>query len=779
MSENKFKVRSRLLEGLGEQLIKDKTMAFEEIIKNAYDSDASVVTINMINADDKDNGQIVIEDNGCGMDLRTIQNIWLEAGTDNKDKTVKTAVYKRRVLGEKGLGRFAVNKLGNKLKLVSREDEKSEVCLFVDWDNIEHYKYIDEIPIEVSVRPPEIFSGKKTGTRMIISSLKNKWTYSDIQDLYQAICSFINPFNELPDFRVEFKVNNRLISNNLDIGDILKDHALYYVYAELEGNSIVKFYYRFRPYHVMTKIRESLVDENDKFIKKALRIVDKNNKEVDLSKYKIGKVKFSAYIYDSDPITMNFELFEIMGVPEFSHRNLNMQEFQEYLTKNSGIKVYRDNMRIYNYGEPDDDWLEINRGLKTITYENINNCFVFGAIELDREQSDDLIEISSREGFVENDAYLELKSAMLYLLKIVENQIGIDRREMKSIYYPNEKPYSATESFRKLKDIAENQIEDESLKKDIISYVSKTEKDYESINEVLLKAASLETNVGYIAMEINSTLKELSELLFPPVPPVPSVQSESFIPTEPLAISLASVSTAQPTVSIPVPISTPPTSTAQPFPSVSSELKKIVTGEKPPANDRIAELVKRMIDLTDGYFDTLKRDNSKPEKLINVIGQVIFNLEFRLKSHNVTVDKQYKLYDKDDIVNITRSLVICSMMNIIDNSIWWLRYPSSTTNDKKIFINIVDKPDDYISIVIADNGCGFGCSSPEIFTKPFVTSKPYGEGIGLGLHIVSETMVAHGGMLLFPKDNEIDYYCIPDEYKSGAKIVMAFRKHTQ
>jgi nitrogen fixation/metabolism regulation signal transduction histidine kinase len=114
-------------------------------------------------------------------------------------------------------------------------------------------------------------------------------------------------------------------------------------------------------------------------------------------------------------------------------------------------------------------------------------------------------------------------------------------------------------------------------------------------------------------------------------------------------------------------------------------------------------------------------------------------------------------------------------MNIIDNSIWWLDYSKKDTDkEKKLFINLIDKPEGYLSIIIADNGCGFTLPSEEII-KPYVFAKP--DGMGIGLHIVSEVMKAHNGLLQFPDDSEIDDYNIPEKYKSGAITVLSLKRN--
>ena len=78
-----FKPRARLLLQLGDQLIKNESIALLELIKNSYDADATDVYVHL---DLSGEGEIIIEDNGCGMDSNIIKNVWMEPGSDYKVK---------------------------------------------------------------------------------------------------------------------------------------------------------------------------------------------------------------------------------------------------------------------------------------------------------------------------------------------------------------------------------------------------------------------------------------------------------------------------------------------------------------------------------------------------------------------------------------------------------------------------------------------------------------------------------------------------------------------
>ena len=151
----------------------------------------------------------------------------------------------------------------------------------------------------------------------------------------------------------------------------------------------------------------------------------------------------------------------------------------------------------------------------------------------------------------------------------------------------------------------------------------------------------------------------------------------------------------------------------------------------------------------------------------NLIEQAIFNIEFRLESHKIEISRDYKNFNEDSDCKVARNLIIGSILNILDNSIWWLEY--GNIKNKKIYISLSNDLPGYLSIIIADNCPGFGLPTEEI-TKPFVSGKP--DGMGLGLHIAKEIMEVDGGLLIFP---DLGDFSVPDEFKNGAIVALAFK----
>ena len=199
---------------------------------------------------------------------------------------------------------------------------------------------------------------------------------------------------------------------------------------------------------------------------------------------------------------------------------------------------------------------------------------------------------------------------------------------------------------------------------------------------------------------------------------------------------------------------------------IISEVVKVLETD---ISSRAYLLVKRLSDLISGFTILIRKRGRKSHKIKDIIEQSLFASEYRLNAHNITVVKDKFALLKDLTVVGAENMLVSSILNIIDNSIWWEEYAG--VQDKKIYITCSRYSHDHNSIILADNGPGFALPTEEI-TEPFVTAKP--NGMGLGLYIVQQIMEGHGGKLTFPKSDEVD---IPDEFKNGAIVALHFRKH--
>ena len=694
MKDFVFKPRARLLLQLGDQLIKNESIALLELVKNSYDADATEVNVRMKNVDSANDGTILIEDNGTGMDMDIIKNVWMEPGSDHKEKLYIekkiTDKFRRIPLGEKGIGRFAAHKLGNEIELVTRKKNSKEIFLQIDWALFKKAMYLEEVPIHIYEREPRVFTDGRTGTGIIIRKLKTPWNRGMVREIFRSLNSLCSPFDAPDSFRINFDINKTEWLEGLLTWEDVRDYALFKIKCEMEGEEIRRFRYRFTPWPSMKKLQSRKISENDNEICKLRKMVDKDNQTIDLSRFKIGRVIFEAFIFDRDARILSLGVQDKKGL-------------KDYLDTNGGIRIYRDGIRVYDYGEPGNDWLSLGIRRVNIPTKKISNNLIIGAVHLQRRKSTDLIEKTNREGFIENEAYETLKYAVLYLLNLVEILRNTDKEKIRTYYGPTPASEPVISSISDLRNVVERKIKDEKLKDEVTEYLKRIEDDYRYINETLLRSAGAGLSLSVVIHEIEKII---------------------------------------------------------------DELKRVIEKEKP--SNRIVSLVKHLSQLVEGYGTLVRGTGKRTEDLKKLIDQAIFNIEFRLEVHKIHIMKNYSHFKRDSMIKCARNLVIGTILNVLDNSIWWLDYGGIKA--KKIYISVSDELPEFISIVIADNGPGFSLPTEEI-TKPFVSAKP--DGMGLGLHIAKEIMVAHGGELIFPEWGD---FAIPEEFKNGAIVALAFRR---
>lgn len=238
-SSTVFKPRARLLLQLGDQLIKNENIAVLELVKNSYDADARNVSIIMQNLDSRENGRIEILDDGIGMDDDVIKNAWLEPGSDFKaslyQKKKRSTKYKRLPIGEKGIGRFGVHKLGDRIELITRQKDGNEYIVEIDWEEFAKHKYLDKAEISVIGRSPKHFTRSRYGTRIIITKLRTLWDKRMVRDLYRALFTLSSPFRTIDHFSIDFIIDKKEWLSGLIDWHEIKDFSMYHFRAKIKG----------------------------------------------------------------------------------------------------------------------------------------------------------------------------------------------------------------------------------------------------------------------------------------------------------------------------------------------------------------------------------------------------------------------------------------------------------------------------------------------------------------------------------------------------------------
>ena len=701
MDTNKicFRPRARLMLELGEQLIKNESVAILELVKNSYDAFAKEVKITLENLDDPDNGRIIIEDNGIGMSKDIILNHWMEPATLNKKKIVdgcKKPIEHNGIvrvpLGEKGIGRFGAHKLGNCIKLISRfeaEDGRqfNEVYFELNWNDFDNEKYLNEIEIDVYERDPEVFTGDKCGTRIEISELRHSWMRGEFRSVYKSIMALNSPFKSDDSFKINITTNHNEWEKGLTSFEQLQDKALYKARIVLENDEIKEYKYEFIPWEILNKVNYRCSEEYT-----GTPIYDledkKNESRINLKPFKIGEVIIELMVFDLDSYVLN------LGFPN------DKKMIKEYLKQNGGIAIYRDNMRLYEYGEEGNDWLNLGTRRINNPAKTLSSRLVVGAVYLDRLTSSDLIEKTSREGFIENAAYKCFVKAVLYAISCVENDRMLDKADLR-LYYSGSYRNPVIDSVKNLKEIIDKKVKDESLKKEINSALGNIENEYLEINKMYVKSSSIGLNLSMVVHEIDKILKELEK----------GVKEEG----------------------------------------VSIHIKNLVS-----------DLAMRI----SSYSELVKNTKVKKTEIYNLLSTTMNVFKYRIRAHQLEIENHVS--SNSNQIVCAESLIRSAIMNILDNSIYWLE-KYGIKKKKILFLEFSPEPE-FRGLLIVDNGKGFTIPKDKLI-MPFISKKD--DGMGLGLHLVNEIMGIIGGKLLFPDVSDFD---ISEEYANGAAVALVFKE---
>jgi len=390
----RFTVDASHVNRLGLELVAKQETALSEIIKNAYDADATTVTIDF-KKQDKLGGNLTIIDNGNGMDDEALKNAWMKLSTSAKIDSPLSPKFKRKRAGKKGIGRFAVQRLGRNLLLKTEVEGKSYgLMVKFDWDDFISGKQLSNIWNKVEKYPKEISS---SGTQLHIQNLRDRWTDHTISKAWKSVVLLQPPYkisktNEGrpgdPGFQVEINGETELKrKSSFSIQRDFLDHALAKIHGTIDENGKATF-----------------TIESEKY-----GINETHQADIDFNL--TGSVKLEARYF-------------IQGIGSSQTRKLNRDIARNY----GGIRVYRNGFRVAPYGDPKNDWLSLAdmAARRQILYP-ANNTNFFGHIEISEEKNVLLEETSSREGMVENEAYAELqeftRSCVLWAaLKVAEKR---------------------------------------------------------------------------------------------------------------------------------------------------------------------------------------------------------------------------------------------------------------------------------------------------------------------------------------------------------------------
>jgi hypothetical protein len=398
-----FRPRARLVSVLGEHLISDPAVGLIELVKNAYDADATEVTIELASPKDPENASVIVSDDGSGMTLDDLESKWLSPAVDHKERGKQRGQRTSRgrlPIGEKGVGRFAVHHLGRQLSLVTRSAGHDEIVLGIEWDRFDASDtFLDGLTLQAVERAPKTFTGDATGTRLEITGLRASWSDSLLQKVHRTLRRLQSPLKEdALDFRIRLMCPEFPELQNIDPTDIL-DRAHYEFRAVVESSGECDYEYVCHHPDVATRSRsgtENLLS--------------------------LGADGFDDRLPECGPFWLNLYVWDrssgFLQASGVSRRELDAH---------CGVSPFRDGLRVLPYGEPGDDWLFLDQERIQAPAERIGNNQVIGLVLVDQSTNLQLRDKTNREGLIETQAFQDLRTLVRAATRLFTNHWRRDR----------------------------------------------------------------------------------------------------------------------------------------------------------------------------------------------------------------------------------------------------------------------------------------------------------------------------------------------------------------
>lgn len=364
-----FKVSSGLKDIIGKDLITNELVAIFELVKNGYDADATEINL-IINSYEN---YIIIQDNGKGMNRNDIENKWLFVAHSEKKDSDK--VY----AGSKGIGRFSCDRLGTKLKLISHKDDEVSK-LEIDWGEFEKDSLIKFEELDVTYTSLDVVEDsfiQKSGTILNISNLRDTWDLNRVNKVVEALQRLVNPF--VDDGKI--KINVKYISSSSGIAEL----------DEYIRNDIA-----------------TVLDKKTIYVECYIK-----EKEISISLYDKEKIIYSFKIENNTILKdIYFKIYYMSFAAKYNFTKIMKTTPKDY----GSIFLYKNNFRIFPYGEVDFDAFGLNLRKTQGFNRYLGHRELLGWINI-TDSENHFNEVTSRDrGFVTNSYTLEFEKVYMELV---------------------------------------------------------------------------------------------------------------------------------------------------------------------------------------------------------------------------------------------------------------------------------------------------------------------------------------------------------------------------
>ena len=371
--------------------------------------------------------RVTVSDTGCGMSREDLESIFLVLGTSSRKKEIQEALANDErdapYFGEKGIGRLSAMRLGDRLSVqTARAEDSHWNRLDIDW-NV--FGDLDAMLEDIDIKP---FQGNekadpaRSGTHIRIRHLTSDWTRRRLEELARSEFSlmFASPARGHPRRRVALHWNGRRVAiPRLD--EILLTHA----HAKVSGRYEIDTTGPRLTVNIEVKnlgFDHPPEDDSFAFDRDELEsaLIGKDTGLDSTALDTVGPFTFEAHWFNRQ----RFRAIEGVGDREFV-RKLHAQW--------TGIRLYRDGLRVYPYGSDEDDWLGLDRQAMRARGYTLNKLQFIGHVEIGRMSNPELIDQTNREGLRETPEQQVLLEVLRF---VVQDQLRAEMLRVERHYKP-------------------------------------------------------------------------------------------------------------------------------------------------------------------------------------------------------------------------------------------------------------------------------------------------------------------------------------------------------
>lgn len=342
-------------------------VAIAEMIRNAYDAGARSVTVILTSSEPQ---KLIVFDNGSGMSLTDVQKSWMKPGYSEKGNSTRG----RPNLGEKGIGRFAADKIAKRLVLTTKIASRLKATrVDFDWSRFENQKTsLTSIGIPYSEVHDEELIKIGHGTRMELIGLRRTWTKKEWNDLRNELIKLINPVAPTKGFRV---FTNWAEGESGEIVPQFDGEVAYHYYFSIDKTGKI-IWTLTRPKHVLRDLKAAGINAK------------KNESGTDHVPNIFGPANADFYYFEKPSAIKKQDL-------------------------DAGIAIYRDQFRVEPYGRPEDDWLGVKSlGASRQGHAPITPSKLIGFIQITRKNNSALKDLTNRDGIQDSAEFESFQSAI-------------------------------------------------------------------------------------------------------------------------------------------------------------------------------------------------------------------------------------------------------------------------------------------------------------------------------------------------------------------------------